>query len=142
MSEERTLLDAIRAGDLAGVLRYLEAGAAAHWRDENGHGAVFHAVFNRQWAVLDLLLAHGAFIDLASSLGWTPLFWAAFNGHADAVGQLVARGADVDRATDEGDRPLFLAAYKGHAEVVRLLLAGRGGPRRFRRPVHRSAARP
>lgn len=59
MSENRALLDADRSGDAPGVLRCLDDGASIAWRDGKGCGALFHAVFQRQWAVVDTLLARG-----------------------------------------------------------------------------------
>ena len=123
MSTEKALIDAIRSGDVATVMRCLDGTTLVHWRDANGCSGLFHAVFNRKWPVVEALLARGADIDLADHKGWTPLFWAAFNGHADIVGPLIAMGADANKATLEGDLPLFMSAYKGHADVVRLLLS-------------------
>jgi hypothetical protein len=70
MSENRALLDAVRSGDAPGVLRCLDDGASIALRDGKGCGALFHTVFQRQWAVVDTLLARGADIDLPEHRGW------------------------------------------------------------------------
>ncbi|NMG14858.1 ankyrin repeat domain-containing protein [Aromatoleum bremense] len=121
---EQALLDAVRTGNAQEVLRRLDDGLSFAWRDAEGCSALFHAVYRRQWKVVDALLARGASIDLPDFRGWTPLFWAAFNGHADIVMFLISRGADPDVRTAEGEWPLFWAVYKGHMAVVRHLLIG------------------
>jgi hypothetical protein len=118
------LLDAVRQGNVPEVLRGLEDGLPANWQDTEGCSLIFHAVYHRQWAVIDSLLAHGALIDLTDRRGWTPLFWAVFNGHADIVSFLIGRGANPDVRTEDGEWPLFWAVYKGHTAVVRHLLVG------------------
>lgn len=124
VDDERALLDAMDAEDVAGVLRCLDQRLSIDWRNAEGCGALFLAAYRRQWSIIDALLARGADIDLPDRKGWTPLFWAAFNGHADIVASLVARGADPNRRTLDDEWPLFWAAYKGYEEVVRVLIAG------------------
>jgi len=130
---ESALLGAIRRGDVPGVLRCMDEGASIAWRDGKGFGALFHAVFQRQWEVVDALLARGADIDLPEHQGWTPLFWASFNGYADIVGQLIARGADANAVTHVGDRPLFMATYKRGMRTWCVYAGGRRAVIRNRR---------
>lgn len=118
------LLEAVRCGDVPEVLRWLKEGLSPNWQDTEGCSLVLLAVYHRQWAVVDTLLARGASVDLPDFRGWTPLFWAAFNGHADIVTFLIGRGADPDVRTADGEWPLFWAVYKGHTAVVRHLLIG------------------
>ena len=59
------LFDANRIGDVVTVSRCLSDATLVDWRDANGCSGLFHAVFNRQWTVVDALLAAGANIDLA-----------------------------------------------------------------------------
>lgn len=98
------------------------------------------------WDVIEILVAHGAEIDLtiwvAAALGQrehvaallradprlanasgasalTPLHWAAYRGHPDTVDLLLAYGADAG-ATDPylGKTPLQRAQDAGHHPVV------------------------
>lgn len=98
-SEAVSCLASVQRGDLEHVRTLLQKGMAVNWRDEQGYGLLFHAIFRRQFAIVEELLAHGANIDLPDRHGWTPLFWAAFNNHADIAGFLVAHHADTNRAT-------------------------------------------
>jgi ankyrin repeat protein len=83
--------------------------------------------------VTKLLLAHGANVEVTSSLlpailktktveGWTPLMVAAALNCLDVVHGLLDRGANVNATNKEGTTALIRAANKGNTDVVRLLL--------------------
>jgi len=134
--------------DTARVL--LAAGADVHAVDGEG-GSPLHNVVKyphsprlNDTALIDLLLAHGARVDLANELGETPLLWAATRGEARLAQPLLVRGARLDACCaaglgmldvlaelDAGERarpgvstltPLHTAAWGGSAEAVRFLL--------------------
>jgi ankyrin repeat domain-containing protein 17 len=116
------LYTASQIGDLAEMVRLLEAGAepnasvAAH----NSRGAIVQttalhsAAGAGQLEAVRLLLDRGADASLAGSSGRpTPLMDAAVNGHAAVVRELGARGADLDAAQPEtgGTAFHFACAY-------------------------------
>ncbi|HEY6454363.1 MAG TPA: ankyrin repeat domain-containing protein [Steroidobacteraceae bacterium] len=88
-------------------------------------------------AAITLLLTHGAKVDLANSLGVTPLMAAAglrsneidtrgkYVTQKDAVAAidlLVAAGADVNVIDDRGQSALYGAAYWGWNDVIKDLV--------------------
>lgn len=69
------------------------------------------------------LLAAGAPVNAACTLGLTPLHAAAHHGHNSAAAALLSAGADIHAASKEGHTPLLTAAYFGHSSMVSLLLS-------------------
>ena len=67
--------------------------------------------------VVELLLAHGARVNLKTDDGWTPLHYAAQQGYYDIVELLLAKGADVNAKTNNGWTPLG-AAESQHRDNV------------------------
>ena len=53
-------------------------------------------------AIAQLLLAHGADVDLADDNGWTPLFHSCLNGHTAVAKLLLAAKANPLKAIVEG----------------------------------------
>jgi ankyrin repeat protein len=71
-------------------------------------------------AMIELLLAKGANINIKKNDGYTPLHLAVGRGNVAMVELLVAKGADVNVKNNAGDTPLMLAKD----DKVRALLAG------------------
>jgi uncharacterized protein len=146
------LLDAIRNRDSDAARALLEAEPAlALARGENGDSPVMTAIYHDAGAILAMLVARGAEVDvfagaalgsverLAERLehdpeqvhafshdGWTPLHLAAFFGQTAAAELLIARGSDPGARSRNatGNTPLH-AALAGHEQpaLVHLLLA-------------------
>ena len=113
---EEEIVEACRAGDLAGVRAFLAAGGDVNKTRQYGRILIEQAAASGQNAVVRLLLESGANMGEA-------LLSAAQNGHAGTVEDLISQGANVDEACDErADTPLMTAAGSGHYEVVELLL--------------------
>lgn len=74
--------------------------------------------------IVELLLDHGADMNLRDNLGYTALHWAAYYNHGAVAEALVKRGALLDIEDREGSTPLILAAYYGHLGTVRVLVEG------------------
>jgi hypothetical protein len=116
--------DAIKAGELDRVKAMVSATPAlVNARGEAG-SAILTAVYHRQQAIVNLLVARGA--DLS-------IFEACAAGELERVERLLAEAPDVvggDTAgaavagfSDDGWTPLHLAAFFGHAKVIEVLLA-------------------
>jgi len=72
-------------------------------------------------SVLQLLLEHGADINVQNQAGQTPLLWASMNGALEVVRLLLEHGADVEAKDNDGKTALQVAAEEGHDKVVELL---------------------
>jgi ankyrin repeat protein/beta-lactamase regulating signal transducer with metallopeptidase domain len=106
--------------------------------DESGLPPLFTAALYRNRQAIDLLLAHGAVVDIfacgylgraadADNLlkrdpalvrattqnGMTALHYAAMAGHADVVEVLIRYGADVNARDSSGKTPLMEASHGG-----------------------------
>jgi ankyrin repeat protein len=121
---------AAAAGDVSRVrelLRQKPDVNAGSWDDDNAPPLI-GAATGGHLAVVRLLLAARARVDLPWRYGTTPLFVAADNGHGAVVRALIDAGANVNVAADggmdgkKGSTPLLAAAESGTADGVRALL--------------------
>jgi ankyrin repeat protein len=118
---KRELCRAAERDDIAAMQRLIAEGADPNslvddwtplqWAAYNGHPAAIAA-----------LLAAGARVDGADSIGYKPLMYAADMGHAVAIDALLAAGADVNHASSDGDTALHLASLKGPLDGARVLV--------------------
>ncbi|KAF3691009.1 Serine/threonine-protein kinase TNNI3K [Channa argus] len=70
----------------------------------------------------DILLQHGAYVNVQDAVFFTPLHIACYNSHEKLAKLLLKFGADVNVSGEVGDRPLHLAAAKGFLGIVKLLM--------------------
>lgn len=140
MDDERgALISAVKAGDVEAVRARVERRPAlASGTDENGLSMVLLALFHRQRAACDALLAAGPELGVLK---------VAALGREERLRELLAEGPGaLDARSPEGFDPIGLAAFLGGAGAVRLLLdAGAdpdGDPRNSLgvRPVQAAAA--
>jgi hypothetical protein len=87
----------------------------------DGLTALQQAAENGYLTVVELLVEHGADVNLEFKDGRTPLYWAASNGHRGVVASLLAHGANVN-ARAKGRSALGAARERGHREIIDLLL--------------------
>ena len=116
------LIDAVRAGDAAGVGRLLDGGADVNAASADGTTALHWAVHRDDARIAGLLLAAGAGVAATNRYGVQPLMLAASNGSAMLVSRLLAAGADPRAEMPGGETVLMTAARAGPAGAVRLLL--------------------
>jgi serine/threonine-protein phosphatase 6 regulatory ankyrin repeat subunit B len=118
-----TLLDAVDAAKLA---QLLDGGYDVNLKDSDGNHSLHYAVELGDAAIVELLIAKGAGIELKNKSAQTPLVLAARMAAPAAVfDALLKAGASV-AATDRQDRTaLHFAASRGDPAVVaRLIEAG------------------
>ncbi|TWW57818.1 Serine/threonine-protein kinase TNNI3K [Takifugu flavidus] len=70
----------------------------------------------------DILLQHGANVNVQDAVFFTPLHIASCYGHEQIAKLLLKFAADENVSGEVGDRPLHLAAAKGFLSIVKLLL--------------------
>ncbi len=73
-------------------------------------------------ATLEVLIEHGAKLDLHSNQGQTALMIAADNAQPDIVDALLKNGAEPNLKDDEDWTALMKAADKNHTATVQALL--------------------
>jgi len=116
MSDINAFFNSIRAGDIAAVQAHLDRDASlASAQNTSGVSAVLFSVYNGRREIRDLLLAHGAVLQLHD---------AAAVGSLARVEELLAKQAAGAKAFSPDRFPaVALAAVFGHLEVVRYLAA-------------------
>ena len=120
---ERSVIDAVKAGDIVGLRVLVRNGADVNRPAGDGATALHWASSRSDDTAAELLLAAGANPNATTDIGITPLWLAATYGNVAVVTRLLDAGADpnVSRATD--GTPLMRAARAGNVDVVRLLIA-------------------
>ncbi|KAL4971954.1 ankyrin repeat-containing domain protein [Aspergillus desertorum] len=108
------------------------------WHD--GKPMLYYAAETGQSELVELLLAHGASIELTDFYGWTPLHAACYFGYTDIAKLLIETGSNVHAVTSEWNnnnvkptglyqadyyraQPLHLATMAGNAGIVKMLLS-------------------
>nr|XP_036670833.1 protein TANC2 isoform X8 [Drosophila suzukii] len=122
-SGELALTAAARHGcvDVVGIL--LSRGAQIDARNRQGYSALWLAVKEGHWSVVEHLLQRGALLD--EPLGQTrktPLMIAAEEGHLELVELLLARGSAREAQDHEGFTALSWACLRGHLAAAKTLI--------------------
>jgi len=111
-----------RMGDTAMVARALRDGARIDSLDTLGNRrALNYAASSNRVAMIRLLIARGASINLANATGFTPLHHAVQGGAVEALRTLLAAGADPKIPNAAGVLPLETARRTGNGDVLALL---------------------
>jgi ankyrin repeat protein len=92
---------------------------AAQDMNNNGYTPLALAEFASDHSkMIQLLIAHGADVNLRGITGTTPLFWAIMRGQKDDEKFLLDHGADPNLANSFGDTPLICAVQLGYLSLV------------------------
>ena len=89
---------------------------------ENGLMPLDLACSKGQASIVQLLLNHGAEVNLRNETGFSPFDSACSNGHESIVQLLLNNGAEVNLCNETGYSPLNSASVNGHESTVQLLL--------------------
>jgi ankyrin repeat protein len=130
MSGETPLMEASRRGNLATVRVLLSKNANPNARESNGgQNALMWAVSQRQSAVVEELIKHGADVQAGSKSGFTPLMFAAQQGDDDSARILLRAGAKPNDAQPKtGFTPLMIASAMANTKAVDVLLDNGADP--------------
>lgn len=113
-----------RSGEIDAVKQGLADGIPVNGRDSLDQTALLAAISSNSLPEVQLLLAHGADVDIADNAGWTPLHYAAwFGSNSLVLKELLDHGAKIDARNGRGITPLYFASVTGHEAQVKLLLA-------------------
>ena len=89
----------------------------------NGYTPLALAVFASDHSkMIQLLIAHGADVNLRGATGTTPLYWAILRDQKDDEKFLLDHGADPNLTNAFGDTPLICAIQLGYLSLVQPLV--------------------
>jgi ankyrin repeat protein len=116
------LFEAVMAGKLAEVKRFVQSGAKIDQRKGDTTALMFAALQGNA-QITEYLIRQGADVNLRNDIGQTTLMIAALGGHKPIIEQLMLAGADV-RAVDYDNRnAVAWAASRGDfPDVISLLV--------------------
>jgi ankyrin repeat protein len=97
-------------------------GGGLEQTDHMGNTALFWAAANDQHGKMQLLVGHGADINLPNENAATALMYAAFQGRLETVRQIVELGADLNYQGHYGETALHVSATHEQVEVVKFLI--------------------
>ena len=121
-SADADLLGAVWSGNLARAKQALASGASANAQTGDGLTALAITARSEDMGMLNLLLEHGADVNLISPGEGNALMAGAKRGHVFAVAALVEHGAVINAAAPGFGTPLAAAARTGHEAVVKYLV--------------------
>ncbi len=119
------LHQAVLDNDLQLVSKFLSKGAYVNQIGSRkyGYGSALHlAVREGHLKIAQLLLEHGAQVDVLDPDDFTPLHNAAWNGNLEVAQLLLEAGADIEASTYDGDTPLTLAQNNDQAKMAEYIL--------------------
>lgn len=119
-----TAFDAAWNGDAVTVARYLSSGGDADAVDGAKNTLAHAAAYNRQSAVLRVLVAAKAPLSMPNGTGFLPVHIAASNNDVESLRALLDAGADInaENGIDRRKGPIHYAAMAGALDAAALLL--------------------
>ena len=98
--------DAVEAGDLANVEKFLNEGVAADAQDGRGATALHIAAARGHFEIAKVLIGEGADVNFLIVEGGTPLMAACSQTRPNLVQLLLMKGAEVNKKGHNGRSPL------------------------------------
>lgn len=118
--ELRGLLMVIESNNLYAVQKYLKLGININ-RSIDGFTPLTCAS-RTNVSIVGELIKHSANVNLADSLGYTPIIIAVNSGLADITELLLANGADPNALYQENESALHISTARKSIECMRLLI--------------------
>jgi hypothetical protein len=109
-ADNPSLIELVQQGAVERVQEYLAAGVDADSADSVGRGALWHAAFQGNVPIMELLIAYQANVNLDDDTGQLPLTAALEARQYDAAALLLKHDADINMvAGRQGQTPLHWA---------------------------------
>lgn len=90
--------------------------------DEDGASAIWYAAKENEFAAVEMLLSHGADVNVANSKGITPLHEAAANGSIRTCKLLVNHGAGLEAVSQQTGTALHFAVTEDRVKTTHELI--------------------
>lgn len=87
--------NAVKSDDAGRVLDLLGQGADVNAPNRHGQTALMLAAHTGRYAIVELLIAHRANLDVTAKFGLSALMLAVVSGHAEVARLLAKAGADL-----------------------------------------------
>ena len=93
-------------------------------RDSSGHTLLHWAALGGSTELVEILLCHGALLDVHSDndYGPRPIHWACVHGHVTVIDQFLDKGVSIETMDYNRCTPLLIAAQYGQSLVISYLL--------------------
>lgn len=106
------------------MTEHLQKGTDVNFCDAGGYAPLHYAARKGHVKVAQLLLLHGADINIRTRAGKvTPLLRAAFSGQEEMCRFLVQKGANVKAVDDDGQTVLHRAVCSGNMRLLKYFLS-------------------
>jgi ankyrin repeat protein len=103
------------------AVHLLKKGANPNYCLEGRSSALLTCLENEFFNVAEVMIKHGAEVDIRNDSGWTPLIWASIKGRTKAVKFLLNHSANINICNSDGWNALTGAFFKRRTEIVALL---------------------
>ena len=122
------LIVAVEQGSSEAVEYLLEHGADTEGVGQQGHTALFYALYSRNGKreIVEALLDHNANANVIDENGQSPLMLAAQNGFDELAKLLIDRGANPNFEDSRGQTALALAESRDLSRVADVIRAAGG----------------
>lgn len=113
----RAMMDAARAGEVEQLLPLLPI-APINMQDQAGNTMLMLAAYHGHMKLVEILINHGAELDLLNDRGQTSLAGAVFKGHKEIAKLLFSAGANPNLGTPSA---IETAKFFEREEFLKLL---------------------
>jgi len=125
-SKNRRLLLAAEQGNQEEVTKALAKGANIDALYKEGDlydcSALLIAVINKNYAIAEYLIDHGADVHFERKGGQSVISWSCMRGNKNLLLKLLDNGVDVNRTDQYGVTPLMEGVESGDAEIISILI--------------------